>query len=76
MAIYHFHKFGPRFGGDPADLHIHNDCNNNSESYCLLGRTYKLPNGMQYNTDESKSYLPGSYYFKVIEYEVFKVIKI
>ena len=36
-----------------------------------LGGAYELPPGITHNTEQSKSYLAGSYYFKVKEFEVY-----
>ena len=40
-------------------------------SYSNLGHTYELPAGIVYGSDEAKSYLAGSEYFKLKELEVF-----
>jgi BTB/POZ domain-containing protein KCTD9 len=40
-------------------------------SYSNLGDTYELPAGIVYGSDEAKSYLAGSYKFKLKELEMF-----
>ena len=71
-AIYGNSSRGPDFGG--TDLYLYNKCHsNNSGSYSNLGNTYCLPPSISYNTNESQSYLAGSYQFEVEEYEVFLV---
>ncbi|EFC37928.1 predicted protein [Naegleria gruberi] len=58
--------------GAGHDLRIVNNCNS-SESYANLGRTYHLPNGYKFETEEARSYLGGSRKFKVTEIEVFRI---
>ena len=45
------------FGGD--DIFITDNCNKNEESYSNLGSSYKLPDGIKYDSDEAKTYLGG-----------------
>ena len=45
-------------------LHPTSSCSN-------LGTSYELPAGIVYGSDEAKSYLAGSYNFKLKELEVF-----
>ena len=71
-AIYGHVNFGPLFGNG-YDLHLTNNCNLNNDSSSNLGNTYSLPNNISYGTNESQSYLVGSYQFVVEEYEVFLV---
>ena len=59
------------YGDD--DLCIDNDCNVNTKSYSNLGHSYES-NGYAYKSKEARSYLAGSYKFKVLEIEVFKII--
>ncbi len=61
--------------GRGHDFRISSDCNLNNESYSNLGYTYQLPDpAISLNSDEAKSYLAGSYQFKVSEVEVYKVV--
>jgi hypothetical protein len=39
-----------------------------------IGKTYKAPEGITFDTDQSRNYLAGSHKFKVKEVEAFKVI--
>jgi hypothetical protein len=59
--------------GNGHDIILYNDCNNNNNSFCNLGSTYEVPEGLTYNTDLAKNYMAGSYKFKVKEIEVFQV---
>ena len=71
-AIRGYKDYGPTFGSG-LDLFLSNNCNANNNSLTNLGGTYSLPPNIIYNTNESKSYLTGSNYFSVEEYEVFFV---
>ena len=62
--------------GRGHDFRISSNCNQNNESYSNFGYTFQLPDGITMNTDEAKSYLAGSYQFKVVEIEVYKVVTI
>jgi len=70
FAIYQNDKEGPVFGGGP-DLSIQSGCNEKKNSFSNLGYTFMGP-GI-YGSEESKSYLAGSHYFRVVDYEVFSV---
>ena len=61
----------PSFNGN--DLYIANDCNINTSSRSDLGYSYES-NGYAYGSNEARNYLAGSYKFKVLEIEVFKLI--
>ncbi len=39
-----------------------------------FGKTYKLPEGIHFDTDQSRNYLAGSHKYRVKEVEAFKVI--
>eukprot|EP00347_Sterkiella_histriomuscorum_P002999 403365986 len=56
------------------DICIYDNCDKNSRSSCNLGYTYELPNGQQYRSDETQSYLAGQYKFKVFDIEVYQLI--
>jgi hypothetical protein len=60
--------------GRGHDFRISSNCNTNNESYSNLGYTYQLPEGTQINSEEAKTYLAGTYQFKVVEIEVYKVV--
>jgi hypothetical protein len=54
------------FGGDGeygGDITLYNECRYSKENFSNFGKTYSLPEEMEYNSDESKSYLAGSYEF-------------
>ena len=55
------------------DLIIKSNCNVAAGSYSNLGMSYELPDDIQMFTNESKTYLAGSYEFKVLEMEVFQL---
>ena len=59
------------FGGCDCDFRIVNNCNTDGSSYTNLGFAYECPEGMSYDSDESKSYLAGSSTFFVEELELF-----
>ncbi len=63
-------SLGASFG-----FRILNDCNINANSCSNLGNGgwYELPQGIKQGSNEAKSYLAGSCYFKVLEIEVFKL---
>ena len=63
--VYHFEDYLCSFG---IDLLIHNDCNINYNSYSELGDRYECP------ANKDKYALAGSFNFKVIEIEVYKLI--
>jgi hypothetical protein len=56
---------------EKSDLCIYNDCDLKRESYSNLGSTFESP--FPYGSPESQSFLAGSFEFKVIDYEVFRV---
>eukprot|EP00347_Sterkiella_histriomuscorum_P011424 403372508 len=55
------------------DIVISDNCDKNRNSYCNLGYTYELPNGYEYGSDESRSYLAGQKKFKVLEIQVYSL---
>ena len=59
--------------GHSPDLRITSMSNWNSDSFSKFGWTFSLPQDLKYNSKEAKSYLAGSYYFKVKEIEVYQV---
>ena len=68
-AMYGDSEHGPSFG-DGYDLIL--DYTTGSEPhYSNLGGTYTLPEGVTYESDAAQSYLAGSHYFGLEEYEVF-----
>ena len=73
-AIYGDPSSSPIFGGgNYGDLFLSKNCHSNKESRTDLGKTYSLPNYISFDTNESQSYLAGSYNFQVEEYEVFLI---
>jgi hypothetical protein len=59
-----------------ADLSFSDDCYEKPNGgYSNIGNSYLAPEGIKYDTYESKSYLAGARNFKVEEIEVYKVIK-
>ena len=56
------------------DLFICKDSNINRNSHSYLGISYELPEGLQFNSNEARNYLAGSYSFKVIEIETYLVM--
>jgi len=61
------------FGGG-FDIHLVSKCNRSylaNMSYCDLGSSYELPEGITRPSKEQKSFLAGDFYFSVAELEVF-----
>ncbi|KAJ5078407.1 hypothetical protein M0811_05195 [Anaeramoeba ignava] len=59
----------PCFGKGPSDLYLNS---NLQTGFLNLGNSYSLPNGIKYDTDESKSYLAGSFsQWRIEELETF-----
>ncbi len=73
VEVYHRKDYLACIGND--ELSIRNHCNINTNSYSFLESNgiYELPQGIEEDTDEAKSYLAGSEKFKVLEMEVFKL---
>eukprot|EP00347_Sterkiella_histriomuscorum_P005233 403357381 len=59
--------------GNGFDLFVYNQCDINRSSYSQLGRTYSLPLGYVYDSQESNRYLAGEQSFRVLEIEVYSV---
>ena len=69
--------YGPTFGAG-RDLYIADKCNSNNSSYAFFPSTYNTDPPNQYtNCQESYKAFSGATedkYFRVVEYEVFKVV--
>ena len=68
-AIYCHNSYGPIFG-DGHDFVISDNSNTNTNSPSSLGGSYSHPD-YAYGSNEAKSFLAGSYNFKVSEIEVY-----
>jgi hypothetical protein len=66
-GIYCHSEYGPSFG---YDIHIANNANTTMDSYSNLGWTYKHPQ-YRFGTNEARTFLTGSYQFKLAEIEVY-----
>ena len=68
-------SFGDRgcFGHNLADLHIDFEANHNYRNHSNLGDQYEAPDGMKYRSDAARSYLAGTFYFKVSDLEIFRL---
>lgn len=64
-------NLGPSFGYH--DLCIADECNRNFSSESNLGAVYNMTGAGNLNMKDGKKFLAGETYFKVDEYEVFKV---
>ena len=73
QAVEHSKEYLISFGRG-HDFRISSNANANNESYSNFGYTYQLPEGITMNSDLAKSYLAGSYQFKIVEIEVYKVV--
>jgi hypothetical protein len=71
-AIYCYPGYGPTFG-DGHDIQIANASNTNTTSFSNFSYRYKL-DGYDNGSDESNTFLAGSYNFQVSEIEVFQNI--
>lgn len=60
-------------GGLGNDLCVYNNCDLKKYSISYFGNSFVLPEGVGFNSEESKSYLAGGYYYKVLEIEVFEM---
>jgi hypothetical protein len=70
-AVYSSPRYGPTFGGD-HDIYIANNANSRTSSYSNLGLTYSHPE-YEYESNEAKSFLAGSYYFQLSKIEIYKI---
>ena len=70
--IYRYSGWGPTFGGD--DIDIKDDCNSNSNSRANFPHTYNRAGGNKLaRNEDTYRMFSGSYNFRVVEYEVFRV---
>ena len=65
-------SYGPTFGGG-HDFTIYSGCNGNTASCSNLGHTYEAPPGYEYEQENTKAFLAGSYKFTVAEIEVWQL---
>ncbi len=70
-AIYYDSNLGPVFGAG-MDLMVSNKSNENCESLCRLGYSYKHPFYDDY-TEQANLSFAGSHHFKIEDIEVFKL---
>jgi hypothetical protein len=75
-AIWDHINCGPIYGatGAGCDLAIYDKCNQNSDSYANFPYSYNCGSKYQ-NNQQSYTLFSGGYNFRVIEYEVFEVVK-
>ena len=62
-------------GNNASGFLIYDDCNISKYSSSWLGDYgyFELPQGIQFGWNEAYSYLAGSWLFKVVEIEIFKM---
>ena len=65
--------YGPTFGAG-HDIYIASNSNKNKTSYSYLGHDYLHPQYTQ-NSEQSRTFLAGSYNFQVQEIEVYSKIE-
>ncbi|KAG2373822.1 hypothetical protein C9374_011707 [Naegleria lovaniensis] len=75
-AIYTYSSYLAYFGG--SDIFIAEKCNENTYSNSDLGHSYSIPaslkkQNLKYGDAQVRSYLAGSYQFRVSEIEVYQV---
>eukprot|EP00347_Sterkiella_histriomuscorum_P010082 403338749 len=72
QAVGHNKDYLIKFGHN-SDLCLNRWGHVNQSSWSNLGHSYKLPLGYTYDKDDSKNYLGGRHYFRVLEIEVYSV---
>jgi hypothetical protein len=75
--IQNYSSYGPTFGGG-NDLYISDLCNNNNNSYANFPTSYNTKDLKYKNSQNSYRSFSGATYgcnFRVIEYEVFRVVR-
>jgi len=70
-AIYNKGSHLITFGGG-FDIHLCDQCNSKTNSYSNFGYSFNLPSGIAFGA-EAKSYLAGSYNFKVTDVETYSL---
>eukprot|EP00349_Pseudokeronopsis_sp_Brazil_P008229 CAMPEP_0202965574 /NCGR_PEP_ID=MMETSP1396-20130829/9501_1 /ASSEMBLY_ACC=CAM_ASM_000872 /TAXON_ID= /ORGANISM="Pseudokeronopsis sp., Strain Brazil" /LENGTH=249 /DNA_ID=CAMNT_0049688327 /DNA_START=361 /DNA_END=1107 /DNA_ORIENTATION=- len=68
-AVFNHPKMMPHYGDGP-DLKLCEDCDINNASFANLGKSYKLPPGIQFDTDDAKTFLADEFKFLTEEIEV------
>jgi hypothetical protein len=68
VGIYNYASCGPDFGGGASDLYISDNCHQNDYSMSRLGGSYGRGPGL------NKHALFGQERFRVVDYEVFKIV--
>jgi hypothetical protein len=68
VGVMNHHLFGPWFGDGFGDLFISSDCHQNEFSYSRLGWSHGSGTGL------NQYALFGQEYFRVVDYEVFKIV--
>jgi hypothetical protein len=68
-AIYHYSGFGPTFGWY-YDLYIADNAGSNTRSRTDFGYSYQPPPGYNRGESNTRSLLPGSFYFTPSQIEV------
>jgi hypothetical protein len=68
VGVWNHRNVGPVFGDGPPDLFISNNCHQNGYSFSRLGESYGRGPGV------NRYALFGQEYFRVVEYEVFKIV--
>ena len=71
-AINAHTSWGPSFGKANSDIFVAGDFVSEN-SFTNFGNSYQLPEGMDLEAENTKSYLAGSYKFTVAELEVFQL---
>jgi hypothetical protein len=69
VGVLNHPKYGPDFGNDDwSDLYISNNCHQREYSHSRLGKAYGSGSGLNQNA------LFGQLRFRVVDYEVFKIV--
>ncbi|CDW86474.1 UNKNOWN [Stylonychia lemnae] len=72
-AHYDQQSYGPNFGIN-GDLFVCSNSNEREDSYSYLGKSYQLPAGITYGSNEARTYLFGQVNFYLAEIEVYSLI--
>ena len=73
-AIRYHTSYGPMFGN--SDFYLCDNCHTSNSSYCGFPTAYEGNNKYERNQQAYTAFggMPSSYHFRVVEYEVFRVV--
>lgn len=71
QAVRQVSNCGPIFGND---IYISDNCDKNTKSLSNFGQMYETPEDIEFGEDSARTYLAGSFTFKVEEIEVYSFV--